>query len=203
MIKYEEIDSKTSTIKVYSDRNMFLLFDGYYQEYMLISDLGILPDIIETDIAIPSPHVGEDFIVQNLIFKRGLITQDEILNGESTLQQILTNYNDKKIYYIIFLIPFWKAENNYKMGEKVQYNGNIYLATKNHISAKNPEIDKINYALIEKPDYLIEKWAQEKTPYKIGDKVKIGNYIYQSIIDNNIWTPANFPAGWQLLEEVS
>jgi hypothetical protein len=35
----------------------------------------------------------------------------------------------------------------------------------------------------------------------IGDKVKYEGVIYVSLIDNNIWSPVAYPAGWQIVEE--
>jgi hypothetical protein len=30
-----------------------------------------------------------------------------------------------------------------------------------------------------------------------GDRVSFDGKIYESAIDNNIWSPAAYPAGWQ------
>jgi len=31
----------------------------------------------------------------------------------------------------------------------------------------------------------------------IGDKVLFNDKVYESTIDNNIWSPAAYPAGWR------
>jgi hypothetical protein len=33
-----------------------------------------------------------------------------------------------------------------------------------------------------------------------GDKVIYNGQTYQSVIDNNIWSPEAYPAGWTLIE---
>jgi hypothetical protein len=34
----------------------------------------------------------------------------------------------------------------------------------------------------------------------MGDKVMFEGHIYESVINNNIWSPAAYPAGWSLIE---
>lgn len=41
------------------------------------------------------------------------------------------------------------------------------------------------------------EWEQKT--YMIGDRVIFNGNIYESVIDNNVWTPADYPAGWQLV----
>ena len=36
--------------------------------------------------------------------------------------------------------------------------------------------------------------------YKKGDKVSFENKVYESTIDNNVWSPAAYPAGWKEIE---
>ena len=33
-----------------------------------------------------------------------------------------------------------------------------------------------------------------------GDKVMFEGHVYESAIDNNIWSPSAYPAGWTLVE---
>ena len=33
--------------------------------------------------------------------------------------------------------------------------------------------------------------------YSAGDKVTYNGIIYTSLIDNNVWSPTDYPAGWQ------
>ena len=36
----------------------------------------------------------------------------------------------------------------------------------------------------------------------IGDKVKFEGKVYQSLIDNNVWSPSDYPQGWEEVNEV-
>lgn len=37
--------------------------------------------------------------------------------------------------------------------------------------------------------------------YKVGDRVRFNGAVYESIIDNNVWSPDAHPAGWTTIEE--
>ena len=54
----------------------------------------------------------------------------------------------------------------------------------------------------ENTDGSIPEWVQPDSTnaYMKGDKVKYNEHIYESLIDNNIWSPDGYPAGWQLIE---
>lgn len=49
----------------------------------------------------------------------------------------------------------------------------------------------------------VQEWTQPpaESPHMIGDRVWFGDpsSVYESLIDNNIWSPAGYPAGWQLV----
>ena len=32
-----------------------------------------------------------------------------------------------------------------------------------------------------------------------GDKVIFNGTTYESVIDNNVWSPADYPAGWEVV----
>lgn len=48
------------------------------------------------------------------------------------------------------------------------------------------------------PDFVQPTGAHDA--YKKGDKVKFEGKIYQSLIDNNSYSPSAYPAGWQEVE---
>ena len=52
--------------------------------------------------------------------------------------------------------------------------------------------------LIPSPD-VIPDWEQPDSTnaYQIGDKVRFEGKVYESVIANNIWSPAAYPAGWK------
>lgn len=52
------------------------------------------------------------------------------------------------------------------------------------------------------PDPEIPEWVQpdSSNPYMTGDRVRFNGNVYESLIDNNVWSPSDYPAGWQLIE---
>jgi len=48
---------------------------------------------------------------------------------------------------------------------------------------------------------VIPEWEQPDSTnaYQIGDKVMYEGVIYESVIANNIWSPAAYPAGWRVV----
>ena len=50
----------------------------------------------------------------------------------------------------------------------------------------------------------IAEWEQPNgaSAYSIGDKVLFEGSVYESLIDNNVWSPVDYPAGWsEIIEE--
>ena len=50
----------------------------------------------------------------------------------------------------------------------------------------------------------IPEWEQPDStnPYMTGDKVRFEGKVYQSLIDNNVWSPTAYPQGWEEVTEV-
>ena len=47
---------------------------------------------------------------------------------------------------------------------------------------------------------IISEWISGKS-YQIGNKVVFEDSTYESLIDNNVWSPKEYPAGWQEVSE--
>lgn len=104
-------------------------------------------------------------------------------------------------------IDEWKADTKYAVGDIVSYNGSVYRVVQSHTSQSDwlPDSVPALYALLYKgtePESEIPEWVQPDStnPYMKGDKVSYNGEIYESLIDNNVWSPEAYPAGWQLIE---
>lgn len=42
--------------------------------------------------------------------------------------------------------------------------------------------------------------AISTSPYMTGDCCTENDAVYRSLIDNNVWSPSGYPAGWELVE---
>lgn len=101
------------------------------------------------------------------------------------------------------LYPIWSGNNvAYNVDDKVRYEDNLYKVLIAHTSQNGwtPTAAPSLFAKVLIPDpQVIPDWEQpgSTNPYMIGDKVRFEGKIYESVIDNNIWSPAAYPAGWR------
>ena len=100
------------------------------------------------------------------------------------------------------LFPNWEPDQAYKVDERVRYDGILYKCLQAHTSqaAWTPTAAQSLWAKVLIPDEnIIPEWEQPNStnPYMTGDKVMFNGKVYESVIDNNIWSPAAYPAGWK------
>lgn len=195
MIKFE---SYNNLFKVFSDKNFYLLYNGDYYDYILLNSIEDIKEISETDLAIPEAPVREQDFIKIFFSTFPNITQEELINLHDAVLESLNNLSENKIYKAYILYNEWKRNQNYEVNQIVRFENDLYKILNNHVSNIFPSQDTKNYRKIERPNNLIETWDQEKIPYKKGDRVKIGEYVYESLINDNIWSPISFPAGWEL-----
>lgn len=104
------------------------------------------------------------------------------------------------------LFPTWKTGTAYEVGYKVRHGGILYACLQAHTSQAGwePGVAPSLWAkvLIPDPD-VIPDWEQPDSTnaYMKGDKVRFDGKIYESLIDNNVWSPAAYPAGWREVVE--
>lgn len=95
------------------------------------------------------------------------------------------------------------STNPYLTGDLVIFNEKVYRSLIDY-NTWSPEEYPMGWELISEPEPepTIPEWSQPDStnPYMVGDKVIYNGNIYQSTIDNNIWSPDTYPAGWQLIE---
>lgn len=167
----------------------------------VISDLNTdLSGYTETFIPIPSKIVDASTFYQQIVGNNRKITIANFNNGLLKLKEILRNVSPEDAYRINFLYPEWTYNTEYITNDKVMYNNKMYVAISNSQGETTPDKDNAFEEVIP-PQDIVEEWdnAYSKT-YDIGDKVKIGSHIYVSLINNNTWSPIDFPAAWQLEE---
>ena len=102
------------------------------------------------------------------------------------------------------LFPNWAESKAYAVDERVRYNGLLYKCLIAHTSQANwtPDAAPSLWAKVLIPDEnVIPDWEQPDStnPYMTGDKVMFEGHVYESAIDNNIWSPSAYPAGWVLI----
>lgn len=113
----------------------------------------------------------------------------------------------------------WKqplgAHDAYKIGDIVEYNGKLYKSLING-NVWSPDVYAAGWEVYTEtsgggggggtptepetpsetiPDFVKPTGAHDA--YKKGDKVKYNGKIYESIIDANVYSPDEYPAGWK------
>ena len=99
----------------------------------------------------------------------------------------------------------WEIGHYYNVGEYITYNEVLYKILNSHTSQENwtPDVTPSLYAnILTSINGTPLDWVQPDStnPYMIGDKVIYNGNIYESTIDNNIWTPDAYPQGWKQIE---
>lgn len=104
------------------------------------------------------------------------------------------------------LFPLWDGNGkDYKTGDRVRFNGILYKVLQDHTSQPDwtPEAAPSLFAEVLIPDpEVIPVWKKPDStnPYMTGDKVHYPDEngpVYESTIDNNVWSPEEYPAGWK------
>ncbi len=138
----------------------------------------------------------------------GLITRARHLRH--TIETLAMNLDDKDALDNTELFAVWSGNGvSYAVGDRVRYNEVLYKVLQNHTSQEGwtPESAPSLFARVLIPDPGdIPVWEQPSStnPYMKGDKVHyptIDSPIYESLVDNNVWSPSAYPAGWKEVNE--
>lgn len=99
----------------------------------------------------------------------------------------------------------WDVGVSYEVGRYLLYKGVLYKVLQPHTSQETwtPDVASSVYAkvLIDPTGETIPDWEQPDSTnaYMTGDKVRFEGVVYESIIDNNIWSPTAYPAAWKIV----
>lgn len=50
------------------------------------------------------------------------------------------------------------------------------------------------------PEHALPYIALSTSPYMVGNVCTENDIVYRSIIDNNVWSPSSYPAGWEVVK---
>lgn len=121
----------------------------------------------------------------------------------------LTIENDEeKILEIPSMFPKYKVGKAYKVKEIISYGTNnvgdpqLYQVLQAHTSTTEwtPDTATSLYKAIGISENGIPNWVQPlgaSDAYMTGDEVMLNGVHYRSLVDNNVWSPETYPAGWE------
>ena len=110
--------------------------------------------------------------------------------------------DDEDALEAVQLFPKWEPNISYEKDDRVRYENILYRCLQPHNSQESwtPIAAASLWAKVLIPDEeVIPEWEQPDSTnaYQIGDKVMFEGKTYESLINNNIWSPAAYPAGWR------
>ena len=133
---------------------------------------------------------------------------DKAKRLRATIETLAENLDDEAAIDAVELFTNWAIGAEYEKDERVRYNGVLYKVLQSHTSQADwtPDTAFSLFArvLIPVPEE-IPVWEQPDStnPYMKGDKVHYPTAeddIYESVVDNNVWSPVDYPDGWEIVE---
>lgn len=162
-------------------------------------------------------YIRYEWQVEDIEFSEAEIQNQEakkamdMLNMDFQIQ--VQTLPDEQALLVPSVFPLWQVDVAYEVGFKVRHKDILYKVLQAHTSQADwtPDVAVSLFAKVltepvvdpETGEIDIPKWEQPDStnPYMTGDKVNYDGVIYESTIDNNIWSPADYPAGWKVVEE--
>lgn len=129
---------------------------------------------------------------------------DAAITVRETMDAAGAMLTDEQAASVPALYQEWATGTVYKIGDRRTYGGVLYKCLQAHTSQVDwtPDVAVSLWAtvLIPDPD-VIPDWVQPDSTnaYMKGDKVRYNGVVYRSLIDNNVWSPDAYPAGWEIV----
>ena len=113
---------------------------------------------------------------------------------------------DEDALEAVELFPLWAADTAYALDIRVRYEDKLYHCVQAHTSqiGWEPPATPALWTEVAKPGE-IPVWKQPtgaQDAYNTGDLVHYPDAdgpVYRSTIDNNVWSPDTYPAGWEVV----
>ncbi len=139
--------------------------------------------------------------------------QDKARQLRPLIEKASVSLPDEDALEAVVLFPVWAEDTAYAVGTRVRYNGSsgtptptLYKCVQAHTSQADWTPDKTPaiWTEVAKPGE-IPVWRQPtgaQDAYSKGDRVHYPDAngpVYESTVDNNVWEPEAYPAGWRLV----
>lgn len=139
------------------------------------------------------------------------MTRERALQLRAMIEKASVSLPDEDALEAVELFPVWAADTAYAADQRVRYNGSsgtptptLYKCVQAHTSQAGWEPDKTPalWTEVAKPGE-IPVWRQPtgaQDAYNKGDRVHYPDAngpVYESTVDNNVWSPEAYPAGWK------
>lgn len=191
-------DEKQTIYKIYSDAGYLIEKNGIYYETTYITKEDDIASFSETHLPIPA-RVASPNDVYSIFVQHNRVLLTDIERAHQYILQVARTIPENEAYKIWFLFPVWQGGESYIKNDIIFYNGTLFKVLNDLIAFDEP-INGINYKQLYPPTDIVLEWGiDENKVYSVGERTKVGAHAYESLIDNNTWSPIDFPAAWKLI----
>lgn len=154
------------------------------------------------------PEELENILEGILIFTNGLKTEKE--QASELASEYITEIAPlEKQLELVHLFPEWKPSLSLEVGKRIQHEGILYEVIQSHTTQAdwNPDKTPSLFKQLSPVDGVDEtqEWKQPTgahDAYMTGDRmIYTDEKTYESLIDNNVWSPVDYPTGWKEVTE--
>ena len=130
--------------------------------------------------------------------------RSHLLKLREMIEKASVSLADGDALEVTELFPAWAADTEYSVDRRVRYENKLYRCVQAHTSQADwtPPATPALWTEVAKPGE-IPVWRQPtgaQDAYQAGDKVwypDVDTTVYESTIDNNVWSPEAYPQGWK------
>lgn len=159
------------------------------------------------NLYIHNNNLYENTDESTILTELGVTTQEETIALREALDNLINNFNDEQAIQYIALYKTWIPNIQMTEGEKYKYGDTLYTVLQSHKSqiGWEPPFSPSLFAriIVSQDSNTYNEWEQPDStnPYMKGDRVIFEGKIYESLVDNNVWSPIMYPAGWNIVDE--
>lgn len=121
------------------------------------------------------------------------------------IEKAAAGLGDEDALEAVELFPAWAADTAYTVGQRLRHGGKLYRCEQAHTSQAGWEPPNVPalWTEVALPGE-IPVWRQPtgaQDAYMMGDRVHYPDAdspVYRSLIDGNVWSPADYPQGWEV-----
>jgi len=134
------------------------------------------------------------------------MTREHAYKIREMLHKASASLADDDALEAIELFAPWQPDTDYAVDVRVRYADHLYRCVQAHKSQTDwtPAATPALWTEVAKPGE-IPVWKQPtgaQDAYNKGDRVHYptaDDPVYVSTVDNNVWSPADYPAGWEVV----
>lgn len=137
-----------------------------------------------------------------------MITIEHARHLRAMIEKAANSLTDNEALQAVELFRHWAVGVDYAVDDRICYGEKLYKVVQAHTSQADwtPDVTPALFVEVAKPGE-IPVWVQPtgaQDAYMTGDKVHYPDAdspVYESLIDNNVWSPIDYPQGWELKGE--